>query len=83
MNRLNVTDILLIQAAANGDLQSRRSRGYDEDNKPEGWPVIAYGDRVLSTDDESRLGSLERHGYLTWDEDGPVQVTGAGFEVIR
>jgi hypothetical protein len=83
MSDLTVTDRLLIQAAAAGDLTSRLSRGYDEDNKPEGWPVLHYGGEVVSCDDYGRLDSLERFGYLTWGDVGPVLVTGAGREAIR
>jgi hypothetical protein len=80
---LTATDLLLIQAADAGDLQVRASRGCDEDDRPEGWPVIVYRDRVCTVDDECRLESLESAGYLMWDDEGPVQVTAAGRDAIR
>lgn len=80
---LTVTDRLLIQAAAAGDLESRESRGYDDDDKPEGWPVVCYRGAAVSTDDSGRLGSLERHGYLEIPELGLVTPTAAGLEAIR
>lgn len=80
---LTVTDLLLIQAADAGELSSRLSRGYDTDDKPEGWPVLIFRDQVASTDDVGRLEDLERHGYLAWDDEGPVTVTDAGREALR
>lgn len=80
---LSVTDLLLLWAAVNRELEVRGSRGYDEDSKPEGWPVIVYGNRVATTDDQGRIESLQRWGYLTIPESGQVDVTDAGYAVVK
>ena len=83
MSDLTVTDLLLLKAADAGHLAVRDSRGYDLDNRPEGWPVVVYQDRTVATDDEGRIGSLQSDGYLTDPDSGPIQVTTSGREALR
>ncbi len=78
MSALNVTDLLLLEAAKNGQLEVRESRGYDLDNRPEGWPVTCWRDTVCTTDDEGRIGRLQRDGMLSDPDAGPVVLTGDG-----
>ncbi len=78
MSNLNVTDLLLLEAAKGGQLEVRESRGYDVDNKPEGWPVTYWRDTVCTTDDESRVGRLQRDGLLSDPDTGPIALTGDG-----
>lgn len=78
MTALNVTDLLLLDAAKNGELEVRESRGYDLDNRPEGWPVTVWKGTVCTTDDEGRIGHLQRDGLLSDPDTGLVELTGDG-----